>query len=98
MEEIQLSTGQWILVEIQGGVYQTREEARTASKRILAERQRRTFYRKESLCLAEEHVQGVSPDELLEFIYSYFGARKAHDSEGRSLSITTPMERHHGVS
>ena len=38
MDEIQLSTGQWILVEIQGGVDQTREEARSASKRILAER------------------------------------------------------------
>lgn len=98
MEEIQLSTGQWILVEIQGGVYQTREDARTASKRILAERKRRKVYRKESLCLAEEHVQGVSPDELLEFIYSYFGACKAHDSERRSLLITTPKERHPGIS
>jgi hypothetical protein len=86
MEEIQLSAGQWILVEIQGGVYQTREEARSASKRILAERAQSEAYREKSLCLTEEDVDSLSPHGLLEFIYSYFGSRKADESERRSLS------------
>jgi len=86
MDEIQLSTGQWILVEIQGGVYQTRKEARSASKRILAERAQSVAYRNKSLRLTEEAVDSLSPDGLLEFIYSYFGSRKADESERRSLS------------
>ncbi len=67
MEEVQLPTGQWILVEKQEGVYQTREEARLASERILAERRQTELNVADLERDYKEALRRLSPEQLLDF-------------------------------